>query len=150
MRLTHTTLILCLILALLIAPAAAWNTTERPKATATIAPLDASGYNLLIGAIGSDNQLNATTEGIDWLGIKAAVEQPYTAAIGSLFFAIIFAIPFLMQWIRQGSMAIPGALGVILGGFMLARTPAEYHLVAVAFIALGILAVVWGIVKDRV
>lgn len=123
---------------------------SRPKPISTLAPLDETGYDLLFGAIGGDRQLNDTTEGIDWLGIKAAVEQPYTAAIGALFFAIIFAIPFLMQWIRQGSMAIPGALGVILGGFMLTQTPAEYHLVAVAFIALGILGTVWGIIKDRI
>jgi hypothetical protein len=122
----------------------------RPRSTETIAPLDDSGYDLLFGAIGGDSQLNDTTEGVDWLDIKSAVEQPYTSAIGSLFFAIVFAIPFLMQWIRQGSMVIPGALGTILGGFMLAQTPAEYHIVAYAFIALGILGIVWGIYKERI
>ncbi len=46
-------------------------------------------------------------------------------------------------------MAVPAAIGIILGGIMLAKTPAEYHLAAIAFIALSILAVVWGVIKDR-
>jgi hypothetical protein len=148
MEITRTPLILCLILALLIAPASA--DILRPKTTATIQPLDESGYSILLGALGGEEQLNETSEGVDWMEIKDAAERPYTDALGPLFYAIVFAIPFLMQWLRQGNMAIPGAIGTILGGFMLARTPAEYHLVAVVFIALGILAVVWGIVKDRV
>ena len=100
-------------------------------------------------AFGGSNQLNETTEGVDWLGIKDAAERPYTDLIGPFFYVIVFAIPFLMQWLRQGSMAVPAAIGIILGGIMLAKTPAEYHLAAIAFIALSILAVVWGVIKDR-
>ncbi len=141
-------LTLCLAAALLVAPASA-DTTLRPKTTSTIPTLDEAPYSALIGAFGGDDQLNESTEGVDWLGIQAAVEQPYTAALGSFFYVIVFAIPFFMQWLRQGSMAIPAAIGIILGGIMLAKTPAEYHLAAVAFIALSILAIVWGIIKER-
>lgn len=122
----------------------------RPKSASTIPTLDAGPYNAFVETFGGENQLNESTEGVDWLGIQAAVEQPYTTAIGSLFYVIVFAIPFLMQWLRQGSMAIPAAIGIILGGIMLSKTPAEYHLVAVALIALSILAIVWGIIKERI
>lgn len=122
----------------------------RPKASATIATVDESGYDLLMASIGGDQQLNETTEGVDWLGIKAAAEAPYTATTGALFFAIIFSLPFIMQWLRQGNMAIPSVVGIILGGIMLMKAPAEYHLAAVAFIALAVLGVVWGVIKDRV
>lgn len=122
---------------------------SRPKTTAPIPTLDEAPYLLLTGAFGGNNQLNETTEGVDWLGMKDAAERPYTDAIGPFFYVIIFAIPFVMQWLRQGSMAVPAAIGIILGGIMLAKTPAEYHLAAIAFIALSILAVVWGVIKDR-
>jgi hypothetical protein len=121
----------------------------RPKASSPIATLDESPYTSFVGAFGGSNQLNETTEGVDWLGIKDAAERPYTDLIGPLFYVIVFAIPFLMQWLRQGSMAVPAAIGIILGGIMLAKTSAEYHLAAIAFIALSILAVVWGVIKDR-
>lgn len=122
----------------------------RPKTTRTIAPLDEGPYNHFFAAFGGSQQLNETTEGVDWLGVKDALEEPYTAALGSLFFALLFALPFVMQWLRQGSMAIPCVLGIILGSIMLAKAPAEYHIVAVVFVALGVLAVVWGVIKDRV
>ena len=136
---------------LLVGVASAYdeNASFRPKATAPIPTLDESPYLALIEAFGGNNQLNETTEGVDWLGIKDAAERPYTDLIGPLFYVIVFAIPFLMQWLRQGSMAVPAAIGIILGGIMLAKTPAEYHLAAIAFIALSILAVVWGVIKDR-
>jgi len=122
----------------------------RPQAVKTLPTLDEGPYQHLIDAFGGDHQLNDTTDGVDWLGIKDAAEEPYTAALGSLFFALIFALPFVMQWIRQGNMAIPAVLGIILGGIMLTKTPAEYHIAAVAFIALSVLAVVWGVIKDRI
>ena len=121
----------------------------RPKASSPIATLDESPYTSFVGAFGGNNQLNESTEGVDWLGMKDAAERPYTDLIGPFFYVIVFAIPFLMQWLRQGSMAVPAAIGIILGGIMLAKTPAEYHLAAIAFIALSILAVVWGVIKDR-
>lgn len=125
-------------------------TALRPKTTRTIAPLDEGPYNHFFASFGGSQQLNETTEGVDWLGLKDAAEEPYTAALGSLFFALLFALPFVMQWLRQGSMAIPCVLGIILGSIMLAKAPAEYHIVAVVFVALGVLAVVWGVIKDRV
>ena len=138
----------CLLLAG-VASAYDENATLRPKATKPIPTLDEGAYQALIASFGGSNQLNETTEGVDWLGIKDAAERPYTDPIGPLFYVIVFAIPFLMQWLRQGSMAVPAAIGIILGGIMLAKTPAEYHLAAIAFIALSILAVVWGVIKDR-
>lgn len=122
----------------------------RPKSSVAIPTLDEGPYDHLMAAIGGTHQLNETTEGVDFLGIKDAVEEPYTALLGSIFYAIVFALPFLMQWLRQGSMAIPSVLGIILGAIMLSATPPEYHLAAVVFIALGVLAVVWSVIKDRV
>lgn len=122
---------------------------SRPKTTAPIPTLDEAPYLALTGAFGGSNQLNETTEGVDWLDMKDAAERPYTDLIGPLFYVIVFAIPFLMQWLRQGSMAVPAAIGIILSGIMMTKTSAEYHLAAIAFIALSILAVVWGVIKDR-
>ena len=119
----------------------------RPKASQTLEELDEDAYDLLLASMGGTQQLNESVD-IDWLGLKAAAEHPYVTAIGSLFYVIVFSLPFLMQWLRQGSMAIPGVIGIILGGVMLAKIPPEYHIVAVAFLALSILAIVWAILKE--
>jgi len=147
-RLTLLILVGCLLLTG-VASAYDENATLRPKATNPLPTLDEGAYQALIASFGGENQLNETTEGVDWLAMKDAAERPYTDLIGPFFYVIVFAIPFLMQWLRQGSMAVPAAIGIILGGIMLAKTPAEYHLAAIAFIALSILAVVWGVIKDR-
>ena len=119
----------------------------RPKASQTLEELDEDAYDLLLASMGGTQQLNESVD-IDWFGLKAAAEHPYVTAIGSLFYVIVFSLPFLMQWLRQGSMAIPGVIGIILGGVMLAKIPPEYHIVAVAFLALSILAIVWAILKE--
>ena len=120
----------------------------RPKSTQTLESLNTDGYDLLISSIGGTQQLNESDLDIDWLGLKAAAEQPYVTALGSLFYALIFALPFLMQWLRQRSMAIPGIIGIILGGAMLAKVPPEYHMVAVVFVALSVLAIIWALLKE--
>ena len=121
----------------------------RPKAVATFAPLDLSSYSLLLGSIGGDEPVNESSAGIDWMQMGGAVESLYTGLVGSLLYLVAFAIPFGIQWIRQGNMAIPGTIGIIIGAYLLTMTPAEYHLFAVTAIAFSVLAVIWGVIKER-
>ena len=45
------------------------NATLRPKATKPIPTLDEGPYNALIASFGGNNQLNESTEGVDWLAM---------------------------------------------------------------------------------
>ena len=70
--------------------------------------------------------------------------------LGPLAYTLIFSIPFLMMWITQRDMTLPGLVGALFGLFIIVRLPAEFHLVAVTFIAISIVAVVYSLVKERV
>ncbi len=119
----------------------------RPTAAHTIETRDTSAMTTLEAAMGGFNVSNPTD--ISWLTIFATAAGSYTAILGNIAFVIIFAIPFVMMWILQRNLTLPGVVGIILGGFIIARLPAEYHLVAVAFISLSIVAVIYSLLKER-
>jgi hypothetical protein len=62
---------------------------------------------------------------------------------------LVFAIPFVMMWITQKDLTLPGLAGALIGLFVIIRLPAEFHLVAVSFIAISIVAVVYSLMKER-
>jgi hypothetical protein len=75
--------------------------------------------------------------------------MPYTDLLGNVAFAILFAIPFLMMALRQQNSLIPAICGCVLGTFLLELMPPEYRLAGVSFIALSVLAAVYGLFKER-
>lgn len=121
----------------------------RPPATSTIAPVSTALSVDLLGAIGGEEIPEPGDEAIDWTALIGATAGAYTAPLGPLAYVIIFAIPFLMMWITQRDMTLPGIVGALLGLFIIIRLPAEFHLVATTFIAISIVAVVYSLVKER-
>ena len=121
----------------------------RPKTTVTAAVPPTTHYQTVIGAFGADLPQTSTPPEIEWMDIAGAIEGWYTDGMGAFFYVFVFSIPFVIQYLRQGTMIIPSVLGIITAGFLLMYVPAEYELVAVAFIALGVLGVIWGVVKER-
>lgn len=122
----------------------------RPSATATVEPMTLGAYNRLIGAVGGDVVYEGDGPQVDWMEGIRTIESVYSDSMGIFFYIMVFSLPFVIQWLRQGNMAVPGTLGIITAGYLLTYLPAEYHLVAVTFVALSVLAVIWGIVKERV
>ena len=105
-----------------------------------------------IDQTGSDKLLkiidDIDTQPLNWAALVRIAYSPYSAKLGNLALLIIFAIPFLMMWIRQQNSLIPAIAGMILGSFIIAWLPEEYHLAAMGFIGLSILAVIFGLVKE--
>lgn len=123
--------------------------TIRPKTEVTAIVPSTQHYQTVIDAFGADIPQTSSPVEIDWMGIAGAVEDYYTDSMGAFFYVFVFSIPFVIQWLRQGNMVIPSILGIISAGFLLMYVPAEYELVAITFIALGVLGVLWGVVKER-
>jgi hypothetical protein len=105
--------------------------------------IDQTGSDALLKIIDQTD-----TQPLNWAALVRIAYSPYSAKLGNLALLIIFAIPFLMMWIRQQNSLIPAIVGMILGGFIIALLPEEYHLAAMGFIGLSILAVIFGIVKE--
>ena len=89
-------------------------------------------------------------EGINWTGLIGAGYDAYENPLGPLAAIIIFALPFLMMWISQKDLTLPGIVGALLGLFIIVRLPANWHVAAVTFIAISVVAVIYSLVKERV
>jgi hypothetical protein len=117
-----------------------WGINVYPAlASATISALNETPAN---------NMKNAMSNK-DPVGLINATTAPYMNLIGVYFYAFIWLIVFVMLWIKQGSMNIPMVIGIIFGGLIISFLPAPYQLVTQAFIAFGILAVVYVLFKGR-
>ena len=81
----------------------------------------------------------------DIMGIFGNLLTPYTKAIGSWMYLILFAVPYLIIWIRQKNTIIPSILGVLFASWMLVQFPASAVLPAIGILILSISGGVYGI-----
>lgn len=140
-------------LLLLISPATASDTNkypDRPAASTTVALPDNASYELLLDFLGSGESWNETSGAgaMNWTALLEAIYYPYNVVFGSLAGVLIFAIPFMMGWIRQRDMTVPGIVGIIFGAFIVLMLPAAYHIVAWTFIAFSVTAVIYSLLKE--
>ena len=122
----------------------------RPRATEPIDNVSTSLVDDLINSLGGETVPEPGNDTINWTGLISTIGGAYTSVLGPLAYTLIFSIPFLMMWITQRDMTLPGLVGALFGLFIIVRLPAEFHLVAVTFIAISIVAVVYSLVKERV
>lgn len=107
----------------------------------TTSDMDDTGYdNLMLGLEGD----NPDFEVFLW-----ATTEPFQAVIGNMFFVILFGIPMIMFWIRQGTVLIPSMFGIIMGTVMFAFFPASFAATASAIILMSVLAVFYTMYKER-
>lgn len=140
-------ILIILCVALLVSGAAASNITLRPTASATIAPIDDTAYEQLLGSFGG-NESNHTG-GLDLASASGASFGVYADAVGAeLASVIIFGLAYIMMFFLQRSLLVPGVLGILWGGFLLWRMPAPYESVAGVCIVMAITAVIYQLYKD--
>ena len=118
----------------------------RAKATTTIEAEPTQGYDAIMEAIGN-RSTNATMP--SYLTMMTATLSPYTYVFGNVALVIIFLIPFLMMWLMQRNLTIPGVIGLVLGGSIYLRLPPEYQIVATAFIALSVVAIAYSLLEPK-
>ena len=126
--------------------------TMRPTAVTTIATIPPEPYDRMMDIFGgneTDVTNNTDTYLPDMLQFLKIVEVSYTDILGMVALVIIFATPFLLMWIIGESTTLPAVIGIILGGFVLYRLPESYHLLAIGFIILGVAAVIYRLMKER-
>jgi hypothetical protein len=117
--------------------------------------LDQANYLNFIGLFGAFDTGRASQDGpagedVDWSKIISISLNPFETHLGAhLAMVIIFSIPFIMQWLMQGNSIVPAVSGMVLGVLIITLLPADYYLVAVTFIALSILAVIYSLLKER-
>jgi hypothetical protein len=133
-------------------PVIAGNWTRPNASNLTVIPtIDESYTDTLMGEFttNSSNVTNTTQILPNLPGIGYLAMSAYTDILGNIAIVMIFAIPFLMMWIMGGSITLPAVVGIIEGGFILYRLPEQFYLVAIGFIVLSVMALIFSLLKDR-
>lgn len=139
-------LVLCTAL---VSAQASVRPTVAPGTTFT--KCNEAGAERIWHAISSNQTVNvkASTTVVNWIEILRVSTMPYTDVLGTVAFAILFAIPFVLMALRQQNSLIPALCGCVLGTFLLTLMPPEYRVVGVTFIALAVVAAVYGLFRGR-
>ena len=105
---------------------------------------------MILDSIGGNRTpQNATAAKVNFTEMLLGTAAPYTDVMGSLVLVIIFAIPFVLMWLMQRDLTLPGVVGIIVGAFLFIYIPAEWHLAPIAFIGMSIAAIIYGIMTRR-
>lgn len=124
---------------------------HRIKTNETTNNIDDTAYYALLNALSGQVEGEPINESVvpNFLKFAEGVTTPYTNIVGNLFFIIVFLSFFLMIWIRQENLAIPGTIGIITGGYLLGFAPPEFRLTAILFVSLSIFGIVYQLLKER-
>jgi hypothetical protein len=136
----------------IFSPVIAGNWTRPNASNLTAIPtIDESYTDTLMGEFttNSSNVTNTTQILPNLPGLGYLAMSAYTDILGNVAAGIIFAIPFLMMWIMGNSVTLPSVIGIMEGGFILYRLPEQFHLVAVGFIALSVIAIIYSLLKEK-
>jgi len=123
----------------------------RAKTDEHVDTIDDTPYYALLNALVGqtfEGPINESAEP-NFIEFGKSVTIPYTNILGSLFFVIFFGAFFIMMWLRQGNIAIPSTIGIIVGGVLLKYAPAEFRLPAILFISFNIFGIIYTLLKER-
>ena len=121
-----------------------WNpyvNTEMAGPADTVDHMNESGYDTLMDGIGGD--------GPDFEVVLYATTEPYQAIMGNMFFIVLFGLPAVMMWMRQGSLLIPSMYGIIFGTTLFAFFPTSFAATASAIIIMSVLGTFYAFYKER-
>jgi PKD repeat protein len=105
-------------------------------------PDDQLFYNLT-------DSLGGSASGPDLIAFALTAITPYTDQIGLFFWLYLYAVFYLILWIRQRNAITPAILGLLLGPFMLPFVPAAYTLPAVIICVLALTGGIIAIYTSR-
>ena len=148
------TLYIIMILILTVGSVSAHGNWTRDNASLAdpVATLDETPYNNLVVVMqpaGNGTNITSTEDIVpDIPGALYLALNVYEDAWGTIALVIIFSLPFLMAYIMAMNATLPAVMGLITGGFILWRLPEQYQMIAIGFIALSVIAIVYSLLKE--
>ena len=113
---------------------------SRPIATTPPIELESDGI------FETTDSLTPNENGMpDITGFIMSMSKPFTDMIGAWFYFVLFAVPYLIIWIRQKNIIIPSILGVLFAAWVLIQLPAAALPAAIALITLSVTGGLYGI-----
>ena len=113
----------------------------RPMYDGTVDRLDDSLMESWMDALTPED----STQQPDIMGIFSGMLLPYFNAFGTWFFLLLFAVPYLIIWVRQKNIIIPSILGVLFAAWILVQFPSAAVLPTIGILVLAISGGIYGI-----
>ena len=113
--------------------------TTRARATEAVEHLNTTAYTEILQGV---QEHNATQ-------VLGATTLPYTQVIGSWFWLIIVALPFLYCFLATGRMSIPATSGIAFAAIGISMFPANFQLFAAIALALSIGGAFYSLSKSQ-
>lgn len=113
---------------------------SRPLATTPPTEMDSDGIFEVTDSLTPDDRGMP-----DISGFIMSLSKPFTDMIGAWFFFVLFAVPYLIIWIRQKNIIIPSILGVLFAAWVLIKLPASALPAVIALLTLSVSGALYGI-----
>lgn len=114
---------------------------EMAGAGDTITEINTSAWDSILGFFNNDDP--------DFTDFFAAIAVPHTSIIGSLFYVIIYGVPFLYMWFAQETAKIPAVAACMLSPILLGAFNPDYIGISVLFILITFLGLIYTLYKER-
>jgi hypothetical protein len=77
------------------------------------------------------------------------IPKAYTDIIGSIFWGILFALIFVMIWLRQEDVTVPAILGLLIGASLWGLMPEEWVSIAYSLIIVSFAGLMYSLIKSK-
>lgn len=113
--------------------------TTRARATEAVEHLNTTAYTEILTGV---QEHNATQ-------VLGATTLPYTQVIGSWFWLIICALPFVYTFLATGRMSLPATSGIAFAAIGISMFPANFQLFAAIALVLSIGGAFYSLSKSQ-
>ena len=113
--------------------------TTRARATEAVEGMNTTAYTEILTGV---QEHNATQ-------VLGATTLPYTQVIGSWFWLIICALPFVYTFLATGRMSIPATSGIAFAAIGISMFPANFQLFAAIALVLSIGGAFYSLSKSQ-
>lgn len=113
--------------------------TTRTRATEAVDHLNTTAYTEILHGVQTHNATQ----------VLGATTLPYTQVIGSWFWLIIVALPFIYCFIATGRMSIPATAGIAFAAIGISMFPANFQLFAAVALVLSIGGAFYSLSKSQ-
>ena len=112
--------------------------------------MDETASNQFIQVVGGNGTIPSGWIGVDFLGGLRAAEGVYVSVLGlTIFLLVVFSLPFIMNWIVTKDFVVSGIIGGFMGIWIITRLPDAMKPLAVIFIGMSIVAIIYSLIKER-
>lgn len=92
---------------------------------------------------------NLTDTGLEPEKLSNVGSAPYTDMMGNIFWGFLFAMIFVMIWIRQEDVTLSCMLGLIIGSSVWAFMPEDWTAMAMSLTVISFAGIVYSLLRGR-